>query len=298
MGEDKGMAVIELKNLDLEELKPYTVLNETQLKHYFEPKGGVFIAESPNAVMRAIEAGYEAISFLIERKYLETDGAAIMAKCPDVPIYSSELDVMTNLTGYNLIKGVLGLFKRKPLPSPEEIVKNARRIAVLENVTNPTNVGAIMRSAAALHMDAVLLTPSCADPLYRRSIRVGVGTMFQVPWTYIGYVPSPAVKKAMGLDAHNSENQDKAWPLLGMKELKDMGFKTAAMALKEDTLDVDDPKLMAEDKLAILLGNEGDGLSDETIGLCDYTVKIPMSHGVDSLNVAAASAVAFWALSR
>lgn len=147
-------------------------------------------------------------------------------------------------------------------------------------------------------MDAVLLTPSCADPLYRRSIRVGVGTMFQVPWTYIGYVPSPAVKKAMGLDAHYSENQDKAWPLLGMKELKDMGFKTAAMALKEDTLDVDDPKLMAEDKLAILLGNEGDGLSDETIGLCDYTVKIPMSHGVDSLNVAAASAVAFWALSR
>lgn len=248
--------------------------------------------------MRAIEAGYEAISFLIERKYLETDGAAIMDKCPDVPIYSSELDVMTNLTGYNLIKGVLGLFKRKPLPSPEEIVKNARRIAVLENVTNPTNVGAIMRSAAALHMDAVLLTPSCADPLYRRSIRVGVGTMFQVPWTYIGYVPSPAVKKAMGLDAHYSENQDKAWPLLGMKELKDMGFKTAAMALKEDTLDVDDPKLMAEDKLAILLGNEGDGLSDETIGLCDYTVKIPMSHGVDSLNVAAASAVAFWALSR
>ena len=273
----------EIVDLTLPELDPYTHLNENQLKHYYEPERGIFIGESHTVIERALLAGYEPLSVLLERRFLATEGAEILRLCGErqetVPVYVSELEILSRLTGYHLTRGILCAFRRKVLPSVEEVCRGASRIAVLENIENPTNVGAIIRSAAALDMDAVLLTPECADPLYRRAIRVSVGTVFQVPWTYIG-VPA----------------WQGTWPEEGMDYLNRLGFRTAAMALRHDTVEIDDPELLREEKLAIVLGNEGDGLTEQTIAACDYTVKIPMSHDVDSLNVAAASAVAFWQL--
>ncbi|WP_405322387.1 TrmH family RNA methyltransferase [Frisingicoccus sp.] len=269
--------IIEITDLNLPELDIYARLNENQLLHYFEPNLGLFIAESPIVALRALDAGYEPVSLLVEEKHIEGQAKTVIDRCGDIPIYTASFDVLSSLTGFKLTRGLLCAMKRKPLPSLESICKNARRIAVLENVMNPTNVGAIIRSAAALNMDAVILTPACSNPLYRRAIRVSMGTVFQIPWTIIeddhsGQTPTP-------VDA-----------------LKKLGFKTAAMALRQDSVSIDDPDLMAEEKLAIILGTEGDGLADCTIEDTDYTVLIPMSHGVDSLNVAAASAVAFWQL--
>lgn len=253
----------------------YARTPEVQLLRYREPKPGVFIAESPKVIARALDGGYEPVSFLMEPKHVETQGRELLERCPDVPVYVAELSVLNQLTGFSLTRGMLCLMNRKVLPSMEEVCQNASRIAVLENVVNPTNIGAIVRSAAALGMEGILFTSDCSDPLYRRAVRVSMGTIFQIPWTM--------------MDA-------KDWSDKGMEKLHEMGFKTAAMALREDSFSIDDERLRAEEKLAIVLGTEGDGLSDRTITDCDYTVRIPMSHGVDSLNVAAASAVAFWQL--
>lgn len=266
--------IIEIKDFSAPELDLYARLNENQLLHYYEPKTGLFIAESPNVITRALQAGYEPVSFLLEKKHIETQAKDLLTKCPDVPAYVAEFDVLTKLTGFALTRGILCAMRRKSLPSIESVCANAHRIAVLENVMNPTNVGAIFRSAAGLGMDAVLLTHGCSDPLYRRASRVSMGTVFQIPWTFI----------------------DGDWSKDGMDRLKAMGFRSVAMALKKDSVSIDDPQLMREDKLALVLGTEGDGLAKETIANCDYTVMIPMYHEVDSLNVASASAVAFWQL--
>ena len=242
-----------------------------------EPEKGLFIAESPKVIERALNAGCIPVSLLLEKKHIEGQAKDIILRCGDIPVYTAEFDILTKLTGFELTRGALCAMYRPKLPSVETICKKAKRIAILENVMNPTNIGAIFRSAAALNIDAVLLTPACSNPLYRRSIRVSMGTVFQIPWTFIG---------------DKSEN----WATQGMELLHNMGFKTAAMALCEDSVNIDDKNLMSEDKLAIILGTEGDGLATSTIADCDYTVCIPMSHGVDSLNVAAASAVAFWQL--
>lgn len=271
--------IIEITDFTAPELDVYARLTEGQLKNRAEPEKGLFIAESPKVIDRALDAGYEPVSLLMEHKHVDGQAKDIISRCGDVPVFTSTLDVLTQLTGFQLTRGVLCAMRRRPVPSAESICKNARRIAVLEDVMNPTNIGAIFRSAAALNMDAVLLTPACCDPLYRRAVRVSMGTVFQIPWADIG-----------------SEVSD--WPHPGIDLLHEWGFKTAAMALREDTVSVDDPDLMKEEKLAIILGTEGDGLANTTIADCDYTVKIPMSHGVDSLNVAAASAVAFWQLGR
>lgn len=272
--------VMELTDLDeREELQLYTSLNEAQLLHYYEPNGGIFIAESPKVIERALNAGCQPISFLMEKKHVQTQGREILERCPDVPVYVAKPEILAQVTGYQLTRGMLCAMKRPDLLPVEEVCKQAKRIAVLENVVNPTNVGAIFRSAAALGMDAVLLTGGCADPLYRRAIRVSMGTVFQIPWTYI-------------------EKKTCAWPEEGISCLRKMGFKTAAMALKKESVSIDDKNLLAEEKLAVILGTEGDGLATDTIADCDYTVLIPMAHGVDSLNVAAASAVAFWELGR
>ena len=271
--------IIEITDFSDPQLDVYARLTEAQLLNRHCLTEGLFIAESPLVIGRALDAGYEPVSLLMERKHIEGQAKEIIARCGDVPIYTAEFDVLTQLTGFMLTRGTLCAMRRKTLPSAEEICRNARRIVLLENVMNPTNVGAIFRSAAALNMEAVLLTPGCSNPLYRRSARVSMGTVFQIPWTYLG-----------------SEMAD--WPENGMARLREMGFKTAAMALEEDSVSIDDPHLMAEEKLCIVLGTEGDGLAAETIASCDYTVMIPMSHGVDSLNVAAASAVAFWQLGR
>ena len=272
--------IIELTDLDeREELQLYTSLNETQLLHYYEPNGGIFIAESPKVIERALDAGCQPISFLMEKKHVQTQGREILERCPDVPVYVAKPEILAQVTGYQLTRGMLCAMKRPDLLPVEEVCKQAKRIAVLENVVNPTNVGAIFRSAAALGMDAVLLTGGCADPFYRRAIRVSMGTVFQIPWTYI-------------------EKKTCAWPEEGISCLRKMGFKTAAMALKKESVSIDDKNLLAEEKLAVILGTEGDGLATDTIADCDYTVLIPMAHGVDSLNVAAASAVAFWELGR
>ncbi|WP_432629071.1 TrmH family RNA methyltransferase [Brotaphodocola sp.] len=268
--------IIEIKDFSAPELDLYARLNENQLLRYYEPQTGLFIAESPNVITRALQAGYEPISFLLEKKHVETQAKDLLAKCPDVPAYVAEFDVLTKLTGFALTRGILCAMRRKSLPSIESVCANAHRIAVLENVMNPTNVGAIFRSAAGLGMDAVLLTHGCSDPLYRRASRVSMGTVFQIPWTFI----------------------DGDWSKDGMDRLKAMGFRSVAMALKKDSVSIDDPQLMREDKLALVLGTEGDGLAKETIANCDYTVMIPMYHEVDSLNVASASAVAFWQLGR
>ena len=271
--------VIEITSFEAPELDPYARLTEAQLLNRHNLKEGLFIAESPKVIHRALDAGYEPVSFLSERRHIEGQAKDVIARCGDIPVYTAEFDTLTKITGYKLTRGMLCAMRRKPLPSVEDICAGARRVAVLENIMNPTNLGAIFRSAAALNMDAVLLTPACSDPLYRRSARVSMGTVFQVPWTYIG------------------EDMD-AWPHPGMDRLRALGFKTAAMALSDDSVSIDDAALAAEEKLAIILGTEGDGLADTTIADCDYTVRIPMFHGVDSLNVAAASAVAFWQLGR
>ena len=269
--------IIEIINFEATELDVYARLTENQLLNRHEPEKGIFIAESPKVIERALDAGCEALSFLVEKKHIEGEAKDILARCGEVPVYTAEFEVLTQLTGFQLTRGMLCAMRRPPLPSVEKVCKGAKRVAVLENVMNPTNVGAIFRSAAALNMDAVLLTPDCSNPLYRRAIRVSMGTVFQVPWTFIG--------------------EDIAdWEENGVRKLQELGFKTAAMALMDNSVSIDDAEVMTEEKLAIILGTEGDGLADTTISGCDYTVKIPMSHGVDSLNVAAASAVAFWQL--
>lgn len=264
--------IIEITDFSAPELDIYARLSEVQLLNRADPENALFIAESPNVIERALNAGCVPVSFLMERKHVEGKGREILARCGDVPVYAAELEVLIQLTGFHLTRGMLCAMRRPKLPSVEEVCAGARRIAVLENVMNPTNIGAIFRSAAALNMDAVLLTSAGSDPLYRRAVRVSMGTVFQVPWTYL--------------------EDENSWP----EQLHALGFKTAAMALREDSVRLDDPRLLAEEKLAIVLGTEGDGLAADTIAHCDYTVRIPMSHGVDSLNVAAASAVAFYQL--
>lgn len=271
--------IIEITDFEAPELDIYARLNENQLLNRHEPEKGIFIAESPKVIERALDSGCQPISLLLERKHIEGQARDVIARCGDIPIFTSEFEILTQLTGFKLTRGVLCAMRRPALPSVENICSPARRIAILENIMNPTNVGAIFRSAAALNIDAVLLTPGCSNPLYRRAIRVSMGTVFQIPWTFLG-------------------SEDSEWPDTGMKLLQKLGFKTAAMALRDDSVPIDDARLKAEDKLAILLGAEGDGLAPSTIAGCDYTVRIPMSHGVDSLNVAAASAVAFWELGK
>ena len=265
--------VIEITDFSAPELDVYARLTEAQLLNRFEPAKGLFIAESPKVIHRALDAGCVPVSMLMERKDIDGSAREILERCPGIPVYTADEDLLCNLTGYHLTRGVLCAMRRPALPTAEDICREAKRIVILENVQNPTNVGAIFRSAAALGMDAVLLIPGCSNPLYRRSARVSMGTVFQIPWTFIS-----------------------SWPEEGMEQLKALGFKTAAMALSDNSVSIDDPSLMAEEKLAVLMGSEGDGLTNETIAACDYTVKIPMYHGVDSLNVAAASAVAFWQL--
>ena len=269
--------IIEITDFSAPELDVYARLTEAQLLNRFEPAKGLFIAESPKVIHRALDAGCVPVSMLMERKDIDGSAAEIIARCPDIPVYTADEDLLCNLTGYHLTRGVLCAMRRPKLPTVEEICTDARRVVVLENVQNPTNVGAIFRSAAALGMDAVLLTPGCSNPLYRRSARVSMGTVFQIPWTFTG-------------------DDISQWPHPGMDQLRELGFKTVSMALRDDSYSIDDPQLQQEEKLAILMGSEGDGLTDDTIASCDFTVKIPMYHGVDSLNVAAASAVAFWEL--
>lgn len=269
--------LIEITDLSLPELDVYTGQTETQLLHYYEPDEGIFIAESPRVIKRALDKGYTPLSFLLERGQVKGQVKEILACFENIPVYVAEPEILTGLTGFAMTRGALCAMRRQTLPKAREICTGARRIAVLENVMNPTNVGAIFRSAAALNMDAVLLTPGCSDPLYRRAIRVSMGTVFQIPWTFLG-------------------SRADEWPQQGMKLLREMGFRTVAMALKEDSVSIRYPRLAEEERLAIVLGTEGEGLAEDTIADCDYTVRIPMSHGVDSLNVAAASAVAFWQL--
>ena len=293
--------IIELTDFNAPELDVYARLNEAQLLHYYEPELGIFIAESPKVIERALNAGYEPISMLMEKRHIEGEAAGVLARCGEIPVFVAELSMLTKLTGFQLTRGMLCAMRRKSLPSVAEVCAGARRVAVLENVVNPTNIGAIFRSAAALNMDAVLLTPACADPLYRRASRVSMGTVFQVPWTYFDKsVLAELQCDAISSDVENSIGKSESiiWPDAGIKLLKELGFKTAAMALSDDSVSIDDEKLLTEEKLAIILGTEGDGLADCTIADCDYTVKIPMSHDVDSLNVAAASAVAFYQLGK
>ncbi len=265
--------IIEITDFSHPALDVYARLTEAQLLNRFEPAKGMFIAESPKVIHRALDAGCLPVSLLMEGKDIQGSAKEIVARCGDIPLFTADREVLAQLTGYHLTRGVLCAMRRPALPEVCQILPKARRVAVLENVMNPTNVGAIFRSAAALNMDALLLTPGCCDPMYRRSVRVSMGTVFQIPWTFLS-----------------------GWPEPGMEQLRESGFKTAAMALSDNSVSIDHPGLMAEDKLAIVLGSEGDGLTESTIAQCDYTVKIPMTHGVDSLNVAAASAVAFWQL--
>ena len=269
--------IIEITDFHAPELDVFARLTEAQLRNRLEPEKGVFIAESPKVIDRALDAGCTPKALLMERKHIEGQAKDLIARCGDVPVYTADRETLAGLTGYELTRGILCVMARPKLPTVEELCANAHRVAVLEGIVDTTNVGAIFRSAAALHMDAVLLTPTCCDPLNRRAARVSMGTVFQVPWTRIG-------------EDHTQ------WPQPGLQRLQALGFKTAALALTDDSVSIDDENLMAEDKLAVILGTEGDGLSARTIADCDYTVKIPMSHGVDSLNVAAASAVAFWQL--
>ena len=388
--------IVEIGSLELPGLEVYAHLNENQLRHYYEPEAGVFIGESPNVIIRALEAGYEPLSMLMEERYVTgkmpaaagakasslltvmrtdeadvggrkeraepavaadpeagsesaqrenpgnhvpllpahaaksgcadgdgpesvSDGAngvrsilSLLASRPErIPVYVSTIKVLSAITGYHLTRGILCAFRRRTLPSAAEVCRDARRVAVLDNVENPTNVGAIIRSAAALGMDAVLLTPGCADPLYRRAIRVSVGTVFQIPWTYIGvperhytWMKNFSSEKTAEIEAGEGrigpagrcDDRSSAWPERGIEQLHALGFHTAALALGERTIPIDDPRLAEEPKLALILGNEGEGLPAATLAASDYIVTIPMSHGVDSLNVAAASAVAFWQL--
>ena len=271
--------IIEIRDILAPELDVYARLTEGQLRSRQRAENAMFIAESPKVIGHALDAGFEPLSLLMEKKHIGGQGAEIIARCGDIPVYTGESELLQKLTGFQLTRGILCAMRRPVLPSAQEVLKNARRVAVLEGVVDPTNVGAIMRSAAALSMDAVLVTPTCCDPLHRRAVRVSMGTVFQVPWAYIGETSAD-------------------WPGRGMELLRKLSFKTCAMALSDDAVSIDDPALMAEEKLAVILGTEGDGLNDTTIAGCDYCVCIPMSHGVDSLNVAAASAVAFWQLGK
>ena len=270
-------SIIEISDLTLPELDPFARLTEAQLRSRQAPEKGLFIAESAKVIEHALDAGYVPVSFLMERRQIDGPARGLLDRCPDVPVYTANRSVLASLTGYELTRGMLCSMRRPVLPNVEEVCADARRLAVLEGIVDPTNVGAIFRSAAALGIDAVLATPTCCDPLHRRAVRVSMGTVFQVPWTFIG-----------------SSAAD--WPENGLAQLKHFGFRTAALALSENSVFIDDPALMAEGRLAIVLGTEGDGLSEATVAGCDYTVRIPMSHAVDSLNVAAASAVAFWQL--
>lgn len=281
--------IIKIADLNIPELDIYARLSEVQLLRYNEPDLGLFICESPKVISRALDAGYIPVSILVEETELKGEVLKIIDRCnqifecptmDELPVYTSDYGTLSQLTGFNLTRGMLCCMKRNVLPSVEEIVRNARRIAIMEDVVNPTNVGAIFRSAAALNMDAILLTPACSNPLYRRATRVSMGTVFQAPWTFFENGPD--------------EDKNKSY----ITELKNHGFKTVAFALRDDSISIDDPRLIAEEKLAIILGTEGEGLQDSTLATCDYTVKIPMSHGVDSLNVAAASAIAFWELGK
>ncbi len=265
--------IIEITDFSNPELDIYARLNENQLRTYYEPAPGIFIAESPNVIERALNGGYEPLSLLIEKNQLAGAAEKVINRIGQAPVFTAETAIISKLTGFAMTRGLLCAMKRRQLPSASEICSDVRRIAVLENVMNPTNVGAIFRSAAALGMDAVLLTSGCSDPLYRRASRVSMGTVFQIPWTIVDEADT-------------------------VQSLKNLGFRTAAMALSDNAVDIDNPQLMAEEKLAVFLGTEGEGLCKQTISECDYTVCIPMAHGVDSLNVAAASAVAFWQLCR
>ena len=271
--------IVEITDFHAPELDPYARLTQNQLRCRLEPEKGIFIAESPKVISRALDAGYEPVSLLMERRQITGPAAEILTRCGDAPVYTADRELLAGLTGFELTRGVLCAFRRPAPRSAEELCKAARRVAVLEGIVDSTNVGAIFRSAAALNMDAVLINPSCCDPLCRRAVRVSMGTVFQVPWAQLGETPAD-------------------WPGQGLARLRAMGFKTAAMALSDRSVPIDDEALAAEPKLAIVLGTEGDGLAHATIAACDYTVKIPMSHVVDSLNVAAASAVAFWQLGR
>ena len=273
------MNLIEIDTLDDARLDAYARLTEAQLRNKLEPEKGIFIAESPKVIARALDAGYEPLSFLMERKWLETAQPLVGRCAPDVPVFTGPDEELARLTGFQLTRGILCAMRRPPLRSVEEALAGAHRVAVLEGIVDHTNVGAIFRSAAALGMDAVLVTPTCCDPLYRRAVRVSMGTVFQIPWTRIG------------ADASD-------WPDAGMAQLHAAGFQTAAFALSDDSIPLDAPELASVDKLAMVFGTEGDGLASRTIARCDWTVRIPMQHGVDSLNVAAASAVAFWQMRK
>lgn len=270
--------IITITDFYNESLDIYARLTENQLLNRDDPSKGIFIAESPKVIERALDAGCIPLSFLVEDKHVETQAKELLLRCPDIPVYTAPFEVLTQLTGFALTRGMLCAMRRPALPSVSELCRTSSRIAILENVMNPTNVGAIFRSAAALHMDAILLTPGCSNPLYRRAIRVSMGTVFQIPWTFF--------------------DDTSSWQDAGMQTLREHGFLTVAMALRNDSVSIDDPRLTSAEKLAVILGSEGDGLASETIADCDYTVKIPMAHGVDSLNVAAASAVAFWELGK
>lgn len=269
------MNITEINNLELPELKIYSSTSEVQLLRYYEPDEGIFIAESPKVIRRALDSGYTPISLLIERKYINGQASDIIGRCGDIPVYTADSEILTAIAGFKLTQGVLCAMRRKTLPDAVEICSNASRIAVLEDIMNQTNVGAIFRSASALGFEAVILTSGCSNPLYRRSVRVSMGTVFQIPWTYIG----------------NSDSDYVSF-------LKNMGFSTVAMALDDNSVSISNPVLKAQKKLAVILGTEGEGLKKSTISACDYTVKIPMYNGVDSLNVASASAVTFWELGK
>ena len=269
--------IVEITDFSAPELDVYARLTGAQLRAC--PQGGLFIAEGVTVIAHALDAGYRIASLLMERRHIAGKAAGLIARCGDVPVYTADSRTLEQLTGFALTRGVLAAFYRPELPTLAQVCAGARRVAVLEGLNDPTNVGAVMRSAAALGMDAVLLTPSCCDPLHRRAVRVSMGTVFQVPWTRIG-------------------QQAQDWPEAGMTLLREMGFATVAMALSEDSVEIDDPCLVREERLAVILGAEGDGLAKTTIARCDYTARIPMLHGVDSLNVAAASAVSFWQLCR
>lgn len=271
--------IIKITDFSAPELDMFVRLTGAQLRNRLEPEKGIFIAESPTVIQVALDAGCEPVALLTDERLINGAVSGIIEGLGDVPVYTASRELLAELTGFELTRGALCAMRRPVLPSVEEICANARRIAVLEEIADSTNIGALFRSAAALNIDAVLITPTCCDPLCRRAVRVSMGTVFLVPWTRIG------------------ETKDD-WPEDGLARLKKMGFKTAAMALSDRSVSIDDKALMAEERLAIVLGTEGDGLSKKTIAECDYTVKIPMSHGVDSLNVAAAGAVAFWQLTR
>lgn len=273
------MNIIQINNIDDVGVRVYSRLTEAQLRNRLEPQKGLFIAESPKVIRVALDAGCQPVSFLTEQKHIDGDAHDLILRCGDIPVYTGPSQLLSQLTGFELTRGVLCAMRRPSLPSVEDICRNKRRIVVADNVVNSTNTGAIFRAAAALGMDAILLTPTCCDPLNRRAVRVSMGTVFQIPWTYIGQ--------------HHTD-----WPLSGINQLHQLGFKTAAMALKDRSVSIDDPVLKQADKLAIIMGTEGDGLTDQTLDLCDFIVKIPMQNGVDSLNVAAAASIAFFELCK